>query len=388
VTLRSRLARRRLVRVLGVDVSVHAGWLVGFAFATVALVAIGLPAGTLGAPPELVWAASAAAAALFLGSILAHELTHAVVAERIGLHPPPVSIFIATGGAATLGRDTARPSQELAVAASAPLVSLALAGLFAAAGFAFEGVSGDGAPLLANLCYLVAAMNAILGALNLVPAFPLDGGRILRAILWRLNGDFLAATRTAANAGRAVGWTAVGAGALIVLRSDAVTGFTIVAVGWFLSRFATTAYRWAAIQRHVSGISVGQVMERDVPTVRPSLTLDVFIEQYLLSGSGSAFAVATGDELIGTIDVDRARRVPRDLWPTRRIADVMVPLADVETAREEDPLWPAIERFERGGLHLMPVVDGQRLLGVLTRRGLLEAIRRRVRLADVGGPAA
>jgi CBS-domain-containing membrane protein len=155
-----------------------------------------------------------------------------------------------------------------------------------------------------------------------------------------------------------------------------------------LSRFASSAYRWAAIQRHVTGVSVGQVMERDVPTVRPSLTLDVFVEQYLLSGSGSAFAVAIGDELNGTIDVDRARRVPRDLWPTRRIADVMVPLPDVEIAHEDDPLWPAIERFERERLHLMPVVDGSRLLGVLTRQGILEAVRRRARLAEVRGPAA
>ena len=384
MTLRQQLVRRYLVRVLGVDVSVHVGWLIGFLFATVALAAIGLPVGAVGGPAVLSWGPSALAAALFIASILVHELVHALVAKRIGLSPPPVSIFVATGGAATLGRDTAHPGQELAVAASAPLVSLAIAALFAGAGFAAEGASGKSAPLLANLCYLVAAMNGILGILNLVPAFPLDGGRVLRAILWRLNGDFLVATRTAANAGRAVGWTAVGAGALIVLRSDAVTGLTVMAVGWFLSRFATTAYRWAAIQRHVSGVSVGQVMERDVPTVRPSLTLDVFIEQYLLSGSGSAFAVATGDELIGTIDVDRARRVPRDLWPNRRIADVMIPLSDVETAREEDPLWPAIERFERGGLHLMPVVDGQRLLGVLTRRGLLEAIRRRARIAGVG----
>ena len=380
--------RSRLVRVIGVDVAVHPGWLLGFGFVTAVLTLVGLPAGEADTPTALAVGAAALAAGLFVGSILAHELAHAVVVRRLGLTPPPVSLFLATGGTTTLGRDTANPSQEFVVAASGPLVSLLLAGLFAAAAVGVEASYGRPVLLLANLLYLVAAMNAVLGLLNLVPAFPLDGARILRAAVWRLKGDFLGATRTAANAGRAVGWMAIGAGALIALRSDPVSGFTVVAIGWFLSRFASSAYRWAAIQRHVSGLSVGQVMERDVPTVRPSLTLDVFIEQYLLSGSGSAFAVAVGDELSGTIDVDRARRVPRDLWPTRRIADVMVPLPEVEIAHEDDPLWPAIERFERERLHLMPVVEGHRLLGVLTRQGLLEAVRRRVRLAGVQGPAA
>lgn len=382
------MTRSRLVRVLGVDVAVHPGWLLGFVFVTAALTLVGLPAGDVDAPVALAVGAAALAAGLFLGSILVHELAHAVVARRLGLTPPPVSLFLATGGATTLGRDTAQPAQEFAIAASGPLISLLLAGLFAAAAAGAEAANGNRALVLVNLLYLVAAMNAVLGLLNLVPAFPLDGARILRAALWRLRGDFLGATRTSANAGRAVGWMAIGAGALIALRSDPVSGFTVVAIGWFLSRFASSAYRWAAIQRHVSGLSVGQVMERDVPTVRPSLTLDVFVEQYLLSGSGSAFAVAVGDELSGTIDVDRARRVPRDLWPTRRIADVMIPLPEVEIAHEDDPLWPAIERFERERLHLMPVVDGRRLLGVLTRQGLLEAVRRRARLAEARGPAA
>ena len=382
------MTRSRLVRVLGVDVAVHPGWLLGFVFVTAALTLVGLPAGEADTSTALAVGSAAVAAGLFLGSVLVHELAHAVVARRLGLAPPPVSLFLASGGATTLGRDTAHPSQEFAVAASGPLISLLLAGLFVAAGAGVEAANGSRAVLLYNLLYLVAAMNVVLGLLNLVPAFPLDGARILRAALWRQRGDFLGATRTAANAGRAVGWMGIGAGALIALRSDPLSGFTVVAIGWFLSRFASSAYRWAAIERHVSGVSVGQVMERDVPTVRPSLTLDVFIEQYLLSGSGSAFAVAVGDELSGTIDVDRARRVPRDLWPTRRIADVMIPLADVEVAHEDDPLWPAIERFERERLHLMPVVEGSRLLGVLTRQGLLDAVRRRARLAGVQGPAA
>jgi len=376
----------RVVRLFGVEVAVQRGWLVGLALITIALVMVGLPGRGEARPTIIAWGLAAVAAVLIFGSMLLHELVHAIVARRLGLTPRRVALFGATGGAATLERDTARPSQELVVAASGPLASLVLAAVFAGAAVGLERTS-DPPPVVLDFLVLVAAMNGVLGLVNLVPAFPLDGGRILRAVLWRLRGDFLAATRTAANAGRAIGWMAIGAGLFIALRNDIVSGFTVAVIGWFLSRFATSAYRWAAIQRHVSGVSVGQVMERDVPTVRPNLTLDVFIEQYLMSGTGSAFAVATGDELIGTIDVDRARRTPRKRWPDMRIADVMTPLPEVETAHEDDPLWPAIERFERGRLHVMPVVDGSRLLGVLTRQGLLDAIRGRVRLAERLGPA-
>ena len=376
----------RVVRLFGVEVAVQRGWLVGLALITIALVMVGLPGRGEARPTVIAWGLASVAAVLIFGSMLLHELVHAIVARRLGLTPRRVALFGATGGAATLERDTARPSQELVVAASGPLASLVLAAVFAGAAVGLERTS-DPPPVVLDFLVLVAAMNGVLGLVNLVPAFPLDGGRILRAVLWRLRGDFLAATRTAANAGRAIGWMAIGAGLFIALRNDIVSGFTVAVIGWFLSRFATSAYRWAAIQRHVSGVSVGQVMERDVPTVRPNLTLDVFIEQYLMSGTGSAFAVATGDELIGTIDVDRARRTPRKRWPEMRIADVMTPLPEVETAQEDDPLWPAIERFERGRLHVMPVVDGSRLLGVLTRQGLLDAIRGRVRLAERLGSA-
>jgi Zn-dependent protease len=374
------LMRSRVVRILGIEVAVHPGWLVGFVLVTAALAFIGLPTGEEAWPAPLAWAFAALGAFLLFASVLVHELVHALTARRLGLPTRPVTLFAPAGGSAALEGGTVRAGQEFLVAASGPLVSVLLAGVFGAVAVGLE-LAGAAAALV-NLSVLGAAMNGVLGALNLVPAFPLDGGRILRALLWRLGGDFLVATQRAANTGRAVGWMAVGAGLLVAWRSDVPTGLSLVLIGWFLSRFATTAYRWEAVRRTVDGISVGEVMERDAPTVRPTLTLDVFIEQYLLSGTGSAFAVTSGDELAGTIDVDRARRVPRDQWPSRRIADVMTPIGDVRTAREQDPLWPAIERFERERLHVMPVVDeGRRLVGVLTREGLLSVIRGRSRLA-------
>ena len=372
---------RLSVRVMGVDVVLHPGWLVALVFVTVVIAMLGLPLGATEQPTPIAWSLALGGAALFIASVVIHELAHAVASERLGLRPRPLTLFLAQGGPTSLEREASQPYEELVIAASGPLTSVAVAFALGGAALSLGGVGVVPTPI-GSLALLGAAMNAILGFINLVPAFPLDGGRILRAIAWQLRGDFLAATRTAAAAGRAVGWAAIGGGLVFALASEPVTGLSIVVIGWFISRFATNAYRWAALQRTVTGMNVGQVMERDAPTVRPSLTLDVFIDQYLLSGTGSAFAVVNDDTLIGTIDVERARRVPRSRWPKMRVADVMVPLADIETAHEDDPLWGAIQRFERGRLHVLPVVDGTRLIGVLTRDAFLAAIRGRARLAE------
>jgi Zn-dependent protease len=378
------MALRWTVRLMGVDVVLHPGWLLAVLFVTAVIAALGLPVGAAEQPTPIAWLLAFGGGVLFVASVAIHELAHAVTSERLGLRPRPLTLFLGQGGPTSLEREAAEPLQELAIAGSGPLVSVVAAFVLGSAALSLDGLAVPASPI-GSLALLGAAMNAILGSVNLVPAFPLDGGRIVRAVAWQIRGDFLAATRIAGAAGRAVGWLAIFAGAGFALTNDPVTGLSIVVIGWFLNRFATNAYRWAALQMTVTGVNVGQVMERDVPTVRPNLTLDVFIDQYLLSGSGRAFAVVNDDTLIGTTDVERARRVPKSRWPSLRVADVMVPLADVETAHEDDPLWGAIQRFERGRLHVLPVVDvvdGTRLIGVVTRDALLAAIRGRARLAE------
>lgn len=373
------MLRRRVVPVLGVEVAVQPAWAVAFAVVTAALAFLGLPDLPANESPLLGWILAAIGALILFASVLGHELVHALTARRLGLPTRPVTLFASGGGWVGLEEAGWRPAEEFLVAASGPLASALLAALLLALAVA-EQLVGAMASLV-DLAVLGAAVNGVLGLLNLVPAFPLDGGRMLRAALWRVGGDALVATRRATAVGRVVGWLAIGIGLVAAVADLVPTGISLVLIGWFLSRFATTAYRWEAVRRSVDGVRVGEVMERDAPTVRPTLTLDVFVDQYLLSGTGSAFAVADDGELAGTIDLDRARRVPRGQWPERRITDVMTPLADVRTARQDDPLWPAIERFERERLSVMPVLEEGRLVGVLTREGLLSVIRGRARLA-------
>ena len=185
---------------------------------------------------------------------------------------------------------------------------------------------------------------------NLIPGFPMDGGRILRAILWGVTKDFMRATRIASVFGRVVGQLVIVAGLFWSLQGDVIDGIWLVLIGWFLSRAATMSYKQAALERLVEGIHVGDVMEANVPVVNPNLTLDTLADQHLMSGQSGFYAVVTnGDQLIGTIDVDQIRRVPRGQWTTTRVGEVMRQGDAIVTLTQPQPIMDAVNRFEQSG---------------------------------------
>jgi len=262
-----------------------------------------------------------------------------------------------------------------------PAASLFLGGLLLGLARLLDEAGPGPAESVAGIAFWLGAINVLLGFFNLVPGFPMDGGRILRGLLWRLSADFVRATRIATLVGRAVAYVMIGAGFLIALNGDVVGGLWLAFVGWFLNTAAESSYRRVALERLVAGVRVGEVMERDAPTVHPNLTLDVFVDQYLVSGAATAYAVTIEGDLFGTIGLEQVRATPREDWPAARVTDVMTRLAEAPTATADEPLWDAIERFEEGRLQLLPVTDGRRLLGVVTRETLLRALRARAELS-------
>lgn len=370
---------RPIARVLGVEIVVHPSWLIIFALVTASLAINQLPADHPAWPAPLLWTVAAAVAILFFASVVVHELAHVLVARRRGIVSRRVTLFI-FGGAATLERESDDPTDELLIALAGPAASLFLGGLLL--GLArLLGEAGPGpAESVAGIAFWLGAINVLLGFFNLVPGFPMDGGRILRGLLWRLSADFVRATRIATLVGRAVAYVMIGAGFLIALNGDVVGGLWLAFVGWFLNTAAESSYRRVALERLVAGVRVGEVMERDAPTVHPNLTLDVFVDQYLVSGAATAYAVTIEGDLFGTIGLEQVRATPREDWPAARVTDVMTRLVEAPTATVDEPLWDAIERFEEGRLQLLPVTDGRRLLGVVTRETLLRALRARAEL--------
>lgn len=377
---RRRGEGRPVARILGVEIVIHPSWLIIFALVVTSLALNQLPNDHPSWPAPLHWAVAAVVAFCFFASVVVHEFAHVLVARGRGIVSRSVTLFI-FGGAATLERDSDEPNDELLVALAGPAASLALGGLLLGVAWLLDSPGGGAGEAIAGIAFWLGAINIMLGLFNLVPGFPMDGGRVLRALLWRIGGDFVRATRVAALAGRLVAYLMIGAGFLIALNGEVVSGLWLAFVGWFLNNAAEGSYRRVALERLVAGVRVGDVMERDAPTVHPNLTLDVLVDQYLVSGTASGYAVTVESDLFGTIGLEQVRATPREDWRTTRVTDVMTRLPDAPTAGVDEPLWEAIERFEEERLQLLPVTEGRRLLGVLTRETLLRAIRARAQLA-------
>jgi CBS domain-containing protein len=225
---------------------------------------------------------------------------------------------------------------------------------------------------------VVAILNLVLGGLNLVPAYPLDGGRIVRAIAWRRTRSERRGWLAAARSGRLSGAAAAAAGLVVLLLGDAPNGLMIALSGWFLTLSARSIGDRVRVEDLVGELRVEDVMERDPATVHPGLTIDTFASQLLLGESTiTAVPVVEGAELVGMLGVRQVRAIREDKWSETRVEDVMVPRADVPSVRPRDRLLVATESLQRSNLDGVPVLDEGRLVGVFTRRSLGVAVAAR-----------
>lgn len=383
-----------IARLFGLEVRVHLSWVLIIAIITIG---VGNQFGVLHPqwPPALLWIASGAVSLLFFASVVAHELAHGVVAQRRGLGGGVVMLLF-FGGTTQPGHEAQEPGDEAAVAGAGPLASFGIAALCiaiwqvtartigsagAAGGSAGSSASRDIGDAVAESALVLAALNVLLAVINLLPVFPLDGGRLLRAALWRRFGDERRANRAVGIVGRYVGLLLVGAGVALALLGNIADGLLLGISGWFLTSAARALDRRAALEAMLTGVRVDAVMDRDLPSVAPQLTLDTFAAQYLGGGETTSLPVVSDDALVGLIGISQLRRVPRRRWPTTRAGDVMVTAPTMPTLAPEDELWPAVERLRRTGLDGLPVMRDSELLGVLTRRSVVTAIQARIRAA-------
>jgi CBS domain-containing protein len=239
------------------------------------------------------------------------------------------------------------------------------------------------AQVVGQSALVLAVLNVLLAGINLLPVYPLDGGRLLRAALWQALGSERRANRAVAVVGRYLGLVLIGTGFALALMGNVVDGLMLAISGWFLTGSGRALERRAALEEMLSGVRVEAVMDRDLPAVAPQLTLDTFAAQYLQGRDATSLPVIRDELLLGLIGVSQLRRVPRRSWSTTRAGDVMVSPPALPTLAPDDELWPAVERLRRTGLDGLPVMRGQELLGVLTRRSVVTAIQARMRSAGL-----
>jgi Zn-dependent protease/CBS domain-containing protein len=376
--------RWRLFRLWGLSINIDASWLIIVALLTWTLTTVFRGAAP-GAPTAEYWAMGLITALAFFVCILLHELGHALVARRLGIPLRGVTLFL-FGGVAELEGEPASAGAEFVMAIAGPIVSAVLVGVFAALAVAGSTAAWPWQVVLV-LEYL-AGINLWVLIFNLVPAFPLDGGRVLRSILWGAMGNVRRATYVASLCGRAFSWVLIGLGVLEFFYGEVMGGVWMCLIGLFLGQAAASGYQQVLIREALQGEPVRRIMDPAPVTAPPSLDLQHWVEDYVYRGRQKAFPVAEDGRLEGVIDTSALSRYPRGEWPLHTVGEAMRhDVAPLSVPPDADA-FQALERMRRTGSNRLLVTDGGRLVGVVSRRDLMNFLALKLELedGDDGGP--
>jgi Zn-dependent protease/predicted transcriptional regulator len=378
----------RLGRLAGIEI--FADWSLLLIFF---IIAFGLASGVFPAwhpewPAALAWGTALGAAALFLASVLVHELSHALVGRIGGIPVRRITLFM-LGGMAHMEREPPTWRSELAVAAVGPLTSLVL-------GLAFLWLAGLVAgPLevdlddprgalaqlspLATLLLWLGPVNILLAVFNLVPGFPLDGGRVLRAILWGATGSLRRATRWASLGGQAFAWLLIGAGVLMVfgwrfplLGGGAFGGLWLMLLGWFLNNAALVSYRQLLVKQALDEVRVGRLMQQRVARIDPDLPVVELVEKHIMASGQRVLPVERDGRFLGLVSLTDLQKTERRAWDRMRASEIMTPLARLSCVSPDTDAAEALDELGRRGVNQLPVLEEGKLVGLLRREDVLK----------------
>jgi Zn-dependent protease/predicted transcriptional regulator len=370
-----------IARVLGIEVRVSLVWAPVLAIVTM----LGVEQAALTTPtldPVLEWLIGGSAALLFLLSVIAHELSHAIVGRRRGV--PATSVVLGFfGSLAPLSIRATRPRDELAISLAGPAASWALAVALSALGIAVAAVSPDLEAAGGGLV-VIGVLNLALGVVNLVPAMPLDGGRAVRAVAWMRTGDVDRAGLVAAQTGRIVGWLVIGVGIVAALTDLVTEGLVLLALGWMMTTGGRTLERRVNMERLLRGLHVEDAMDRDVGWIGPQLTVDTFADRFEGPDRLPALPVVDGERVVGVVGRRGLLRLGRRRFGGTRAGEVMGSPPQVPLLAPDDPLWDALELLSSGSIDGLAVADHGHLAGLVTRDGVAAAIRSRAALQAAG----
>jgi Zn-dependent protease/CBS domain-containing protein len=350
-----------LGRIFGIRIDLDYSWFLIVGLLTWVLAANYYPQEFKNWSTAEYWGMGLATAVMLFVSVLIHELGHSLVAQRLGMSVPRITLFI-FGGVSQIAAEPPSASAEFAMAIVGPLVSLALAAVF----WELEPVVAFSPPLLALTQYL-ALLNFVLGLFNLIPGFPLDGGRVLRAIIWRSTGKYQQSTSIAAGVGRFFGFLLIFIGFWQILGGNFLNGLWIAFIGWFLESAAGSLLQQEGLKSLIGEHRVADAMKRDFPRVPGDLTVQELVDKYVLPSGLRYFIVDGNAAAPGLVTLSAIKETPRPSWSQTMVSQIMVPLRRMATIRPDALLWSALEKMGRDGVNQLPVVDGNGIVGMLSR---------------------
>ena len=359
----------RLGRIAGIEIGVHYSWILAFILIAWSLAQGFFPQYYPGWDLVIYWVTGILAALFLFVSVLVHELAHSLVAISRGLPVRSITLFI-FGGVSNIEREPERPRVEFVVAVVGPLASLALAGLF----WGLQQVVGEqGSPLTALLGYL-ALINALLAGFNLLPGFPLDGGRMLRSILWSTTGNLTRATNIAAMVGRLFGWGLIGFGVFQLLAGNFLGGLWIAFIGWFLSSAADASRREITLREHLRGVRVRDVMDQSPEIISSQTPVEEVVRDVFLQRHRRAAAVYQDDQLVGIVTIADIKGQPRQKWSQTPVGEIVTrqPLYSVGM---DDDMNSALRLLAQHDLNQLLVLEEGRLVGFLNRADIIRYLQ-------------
>ena len=357
-----------LGKILGIPIGLDYSWFVIFALLTWMLADSYYPDEFKHWSPLLYWLTGAVTAIMLFVSVLLHELGHSVVALRYKIPVRSITLFL-FGGVAQIEAEPPSAIAEFFIAIAGPLVSLALAVFFYAAQPLVAGME----PLLGLAKYL-AYINMALVLFNLIPGYPLDGGRVFRAIVWAITGNMGRSTLVAANAGRFFAFLLIFMG-IWQMFSGNFGGLWIAFIGWFLDNAASVQIQQVMFRGLLTGHRVSEAMSTHYAVIPDTLTLQQLVDEQILGGGQRSFLVNRGDQTVGLITLHRIKDVPRPEWATTSAAEVMLPFEQLKCVNPDTELWSALQEMDRNGVNQMPVIRDQQVVGMLSREDAITFLR-------------
>ena len=368
----------KIGQVFGIPIFLHLSWILIFGLITYSLVdeyGARYPQWTSGQ----LWSLGVITSLLFFGSVLFHELSHSAVARHYRIPVASITLFF-FGGIASITRDPDSAGQEFLMAAAGPASSYVLAGAF---WLLAQATPNDSMPNA--LATWLAGTNALLATFNLLPGFPLDGGRVFRSVVWGITKNYSKSTRIASRVGQGIAYAmmAFGLYTAFVLHSS-VNGVWFVFLGWFLLTAARQSYQQVEAQGALQGLRAVDVMTSDMPTVARDLSLDEYAREVSRTGRRAHLVVSDG-KLVGLMRVEVLQAVPREEWPSTSVQAVMIPREKLAWTAPEEPVLSVLERMRSANVDQLAVIREDNVVGLVTRDSILRVVQARTELGHVTG---
>lgn len=365
-------------KIIGIEIKVHYSWFVIFGIVTISLATAYFPGQYQSENALLYWIPAVFTALILFCSVLVHELAHSFVAIKNGIEIRGINLFI-FGGVAEMTGEPRTATAELKIAAAGPLTSIAIGFFF----YLIEALFGSGLriEILSPVKYL-KFINFALAFFNLIPGFPLDGGRLFRAVLWKSSGDIKSATRTASRFGQGFAFFLMLVGAFEAFTGQFLSGLWLIFIGFFLDQASKSSYQQLLLRESLTGVKIADIMTKDMVSIDGNIFLKSVIDNYFLKYRHSSYPVIDGDRVIGLIAIKNIKDIPQDRWDRTKAREAMVPLNDSLFAGPEEQAVLVLNRMLKDGVSKVVVIKDSRLVGILTLQNIMRLFKIKTDLGE------